>query len=196
MTDRFTEARVAALAAGELAGSEAAAVRGELARDPSLARRYGELRGIHRALADFAAAAPPAPAGLEDRVLAATLPRFRRLYGRRTAYWPTWLAAAAALLVVGIVQPGPVSDLAASFPRASEAISGLQRAATRHTGRARQNLDVLRASMGVAFEDRMDQLGDRIRDFERVTRGPEDRGDPGFADPGAADPGPPEGVAP
>ncbi len=191
MIDPFTAGRVSALAAGELEGAEAAAVRKELARDPALARRYGELRRVHRALRDYRAGVPEAPPDLEERVLAATLPRFHQLYRRGVSYWPTWLAAAAAVLIIGIVQPGPVRDIAAGLPTASEAVTGLRQAAARHTGRARRDFDVLRASMGVAFEDRVDQLGDRLRDFDRVTRGPAG----GDAAPTGADPAP-EGVAP
>lgn len=172
MTDPFTEARVTALAAGELSAEEAAALRREMGATPQLARLYGELRGIHRALGDYGATAPrPAP-DLEARILAATLPAFRRLYGRRAAYWPTWVAAAAAMLVVGIVQPGPVRNLAAGFPQASAAIAGLRQLASRQSDRARYDYELLRASVGVAIEDGMDEFGDRVRDFERATRRP------------------------
>lgn len=194
-TDPFTEARVTALAAGELSSEDAAALRGELASNPRLARLYGEMRGIHRALADFGDTAPrPAP-GLDARILAATLPRFRRLYGRRTAYWPTWAAAAAAMLVVGILQPGPVKDLAAAFPQASAAIAGLRQIAAQQSDRARYDFELLRASLGVAIEGGIVEFKDRVRDFERATRGPASPDDPRQTPPDPANP-PVEGVAP
>ena len=184
MNDNFTEARVSALAAGELDAFEAQRVRAELARNPELARLYGEIRAVRRSLADFSAGAAADRSGLHERILATTLPRFRALYGRRTSYWPTWLAAAAAAVVVLVLQPPPVRGALEALPRASDGVSSLRAAASRQTHRALAELGVLRASLSLALEDRMDRLGDRLRDLERATRRRDERA------PGAATPAP------
>ena len=167
--DRFRDL-VSALAAGELDRAEAQRVRARLAEDPELARLYGEIRAVRRSLDDFAAgAATPLP-GLEERILAATLPAFRSLYARRTHYWPTWLAAAAAAAMLLFFQPPLVRGALESLPRASDGVSSLRAAANRHTDRALAELGVFRASVSFALEDQMDRLEDRLRDLERATR--------------------------
>ncbi len=161
---------VSALAAGELDQAEAQRVRARLAQDPELARLYGEIRANRRGMADFAAGAQTPPAELRERILAATMPRFRALYLRRTNYWPTWLAAAAAAAMLLFFQPPLVRGALESLPRASEGVSSLRAAANRQTDRALAELGVLRASVSFALEDQMDQWGDRLRDLERATR--------------------------
>ena len=174
MSDHRPDARVedlvSALAAGELAAAEAERVRAQLARDPQLARLYGEIRAVRRGLADTAATAESPPPGLRDRILTATLPPFRTLYQRRTSYWPTWLAAAAAAAAMLFFQPPLVRGALDSLPRASDGVSNLRAAANRQADRALALLGVLRASVSFALEDRMDQLGDRLQDLERATR--------------------------
>ena len=191
MSKAAFDPRISALAAGELDDAEAQRVRAGLSGNPERARLYGELRGVHRALGDFAAGAEEERAGLRERILASTLPRFRSLYRGRTAYWPTWLAAAAAAAVVLLVQPPPVRGALDSLAVASEGMSSLTAAASRQTSRALAELRVLRASLGVALEDRMDRLGDRLRDLERATR----RRDEGIRPPAAGEafPAAPEG---
>ena len=169
---------LSALAAGELDEKEARRLREELRRDPALAQLYGEFCLARRALADFAAAAEAesGAAGsrpeLRDRILTATLPAFRKRYRRRAVYWPTWVAAAAAIIAVAVVRPPP---LAGALDRLFETTGGVGRLAeaATDTGRsAAAELDTLRASLGAAFDDRMDRLGDRLRDLEEATRGP------------------------
>ena len=161
---------VSALAAGELDEAEAQRVRIRLAGDPDLARLYGEIRAVRRGLTDFAAGAEPAPPDLRNRILTATLPRFRTLYGRRTNYWPTWLAAAAAAAALLFFQPPMVRGALEALPRASDGVTTLRAAANRQADWALAELGVLRASLSFALEDRMDRLGDRLRDLERATR--------------------------
>lgn len=161
---------VSALAAGELDQTEAQRVRARLAEDPELARLYGEIRAVRRGLADFAGGAETPSAELQGRILAATLPKFRSLYGRRTHYWPTWLAAAAAAAMLLFFQPPLVRGALASLPRASDGVSSLRAAANRQADRALAEFGVLRASVSFALEDQMDRLGDRLRDLERATR--------------------------
>ena len=170
MTDDLAPSRISALAAGELSAADAQKVRAELARDAGLARLYGELRAVRRSFVLFAAEADADRPALREQILTATLPRFRSLYGRRTSFWPTWLAAAAAAAVVLLAQPPPVRGALDGLAAASEGVSNLRAAASRHTDRALAELGVLRASLGVALEDRMDRLGDRLRDLERATR--------------------------
>ena len=174
MTDSRSDARLrdlaSALTAGELDDAEAQEVRARLAQDPELARLYGEIRAVRRGLADFAAGAGPSPPELSGRILAATLPRFRTLYGRRANYWPTWVAAAAAAAMMLFFQPPLVRGALESLPRASEGVNSLRAAANRQTDRALAELGVLRASVSFALEDQMDRLGDRLRDLERATR--------------------------
>ena len=179
------EELVSALAAGELEAAEAQRVRARLARDPELARLYGELRAVRRSLADFAATAKPPPPELRDRILTATLPQLRALYRRRPGYWPTWLAAAAAAAALLFFQPPLVRGALDALPRASDGVSNLRAAANRQTDRALAELAVLRASVSFALEDQMDQLGDRLRDLERATR---HRAELTSAAPGTSDP--------
>lgn len=161
---------VSALAAGELDQAEAQRVRARLAGNPELARLYGDVRAVRRGLADFAAGAETPPAQLQDRILAVTLPEFRSLYVRRTRYWPTWLAAAAAATMLLFFQPPLVRGALEALPRASDGVSSLRAAANRQTDRALAEFGVLRASVSFALEDQMDRLGDRLRDLERATR--------------------------
>lgn len=174
MTDARSKDRlrdlVSALAAGELDQAEAQRVRGRLAEDPELAQLYGEIRAVRRGLADFAAGAETPPPDLQERMLAATLPKFRSLYVRRTQYWPTWLAAAAAAALLLFFQPPLVRGALDSLPRASDGVSSLRAIANRQADRALAEFGVLRASVSFALEDQMDQLGDRLRDLERATR--------------------------
>lgn len=176
LTDR--EMRdLSALAAGELPEEEARRVRERMRRDPEVASRYGDFCRARRALADFAAAAEAAPGGggarpeLRARILAATLPAFRRRFVRRAAYWPAWLAAAAALLVVAIVRPAPVAAALDRLFGDSGRVGRLAAAAADGRGRAAAELSEMRAEFGAALDDGMDRLGDRLRDFEQATRG-------------------------
>ena len=171
------ERSLSALAAGELPESEAREVRERMRRDPEVAARYGDYCRARRALADFAAAAEAVPGGgsgrpeLRDRILAATLPAFRRRFTRRTAYWPAWLAAAAALLLVAIVRPPPVASALDRLFGDSGRVSRLAEAAADRRGRAAAELGEMRAELGAALDDGMDRLGDRLRAFEQATRG-------------------------
>ena len=178
ISERRLEA-LSALAAGELDEKEARQLREEMGRDPELARAYGEFCLARRALSDFAAAAEAESAGsgsrpeLRDRILAGTLPEFRRRYRRRAAYWPTWVAAAAAIIAVAVVRPPPLDGALDRLFAAAGGVDRLTEAATDTGSRAAAELDTLRASLGAAFDDRMDRLGDRLRDLEEATRGPE-----------------------
>ena len=161
---------VSALAGGELPEDEAQRVRVQMARDPELARLYGEIRAVRRGLTDCAAGAGSAPRELREQILAATLPRFRTLYGRRTNYWPTWLAAAAAAATLLFFQPPLVRGALEALPSASDGVTNLRAVANRQTDWALAELGVLQASLSFALEDRMDRLGDRLRDLEKATR--------------------------
>ena len=170
MSRDFLERRAAELAAGELSEQEAQPVRRELARDPELARFYREHRSLSRAFLFPTEGARPRDPELRERILAATLPRFRRLYGRRAAFWPAWLTVAAAVILVCIIQPPVVRGAFEALPRAARGLHRLQTEASRRTDRVLAELSVLRASFQVAMEDRMDRMGDRLRDVERATR--------------------------
>ena len=171
------ERSLSALAAGELPEGEARQVRERMRREPEVASRYGDYCRTRLALADFAAAAESVPGGggarpeLRDRILAATLPAFRRRFARRTAYWPAWLAAAAALLLVAVVRPPPVAAALDRLFGDSGRVSRLAEAAADRRGRAAAELGEMRAEFGAALDDGMDRLGDRLRDFEQATRG-------------------------
>ena len=171
------ERSLSALAAGELPEGEARQVRERMRREPEVASRYGDYCRARLALADFAAAAESVPGGggarpeLRDRLLAATLPAFRRRFARRTAYWPAWLAAAAALLLVAVVRPPPVAAALDRLFGDSGRVSRLAEAAADRRGRAAAELGEMRAEFGAALDDGMDRLGDRLRDFEQATRG-------------------------
>lgn len=170
MSRDFLEMRVAALAAGELSDREAQPVRREVARDPELARFYREQRRLQRALRLRPEEGVGPDPALRERILAATLPEFRRLYRRRTAFWPAWFTAAAAVLLVFMVQPPPVRGALDALPRAARGLHRLQAEASRRTDRVLAELSVFRASFGVALEDRLDRMGDRLREVERATR--------------------------
>ena len=170
MTRRFLELRVAALAAGELTDEEAPTVRAQLARDPRLARMYGDHRALQRALHFGPEDGRGSSPALRARILARTLPEFRRLYRRRNPFLPAWVTAAAAALVLLMVHPPEALESLDAASRLTRGFHQLRAEASRRADRVFAEFSVLRASLGVAVENRLDRMGDRLREVERATR--------------------------
>ncbi len=121
-----------ALALGDVEASRAEALRNHASSCPPCARRLAEAEALNERLRGLRRAYVP-PAGLEDRI--------RRSLGARRPRSGRWLtAAAAALLVVGVVAlflaaPGPaVPDLIASTISAHEELLDMSRAGRIDTG--------------------------------------------------------------
>lgn len=132
------------------------------------------------------------PTDLAERVLARTLPVLRRERARAAATSPvatapttptsppawTWLAAAAAIVLLLAWRP---PAFAREFSR--EASQGAYRVysfgvRTYHeTERWVEDLNVLRMTVGVAFEDRLDHLTERLRDLDEARRRETSEGD-------------------
>ncbi len=170
MNREFLELRVAALAAGELTDEEAPTVRAELARDPRLARMYGDHRALQRALRFRPEDSQGPAADLRARILGRTLPEFRRLYRRRNPFLPAWITAAAAALALVMVHPPEALESLDAVPRVTRGLHQLRAEASRRADRVLAEFSVLRASLGVAVETRLDRMGDRLREVERATR--------------------------
>ncbi len=162
MSPRPEDLRTAALAAGELDAEAAAEARAALADSPRLAALYGRVRDALRALDAWRRSAGDPPAELPGRIFRGTLPVFRRLYGRRSL-WPTWLTAAAAAAVLAVAQPPPLD-------RISGRASSLLAEAGGHADRALAEWSVVRASLGVALEDGVDEVGERLQRLEEAAR--------------------------
>jgi hypothetical protein len=118
---------------------------------------------------------------LVERVLAATRgrlrgpeqPRSNVLPGLPLPAWSQWVAwaAAAALVTLLLVRPGSVlsgiGDRLSRFGHRAYSY-GLQ--VYRGSEQLLDELNVLRMTVGVAFEDRLDRLNERLKDLEEARR--------------------------
>lgn len=154
-----------------------------------------ECAALARSLAEVVAAlasvrAPEPPEDLVERVLDRTRPVLRAsrdaassamapeeplaaFFGRGSFWWnaSSWLAGAAILAAVLLWRP---PEFLAGFARnvsktAHQTYSFGVRTYYR-TERWVEELNVLRMTVGVAFEDRIDRLTERLRDLEEARR--------------------------
>lgn len=138
---------------------------------------------LYRAFAELTEAlgalSVPAPPDALPKKLAAIVPAkaTHREPSRVTAVSPrlvaaaSWLAVAAALLLVMVLRPPALaSELTRTTSRtARDAYSFAIRTYNR-TERWIEDLNVLRMTVGVAFEDRLDQINQQLKDLEDAGR--------------------------
>ncbi len=122
----------------------------------------------------------PAP-GLVDNILRATRPRLRRqrslplsvFPGLPLPQWSHWAfgAAAAAMLVVLFLQPpAALSGFGSQINRWGHRAYSFGLRAYHGSERLIDELNVLRMAVGVAFEDRLDRINERLKDLEEARR--------------------------
>jgi len=146
----------------------------------SLLASFREVRGLLGSLPRL----QPAP-DLVERISSATRPR---LAGQRQpqslflpglplplwGQWATW-ALTAALVVVLLVRPSAVfSDMGAELSRLGHRAYSYGLQVYLGSERLIDELNVLRMTVGVAFEDRLDRLNERLKDLEEARRRSED----------------------
>lgn len=126
----------------------------------------------------------PAP-DLVDNILRATRPSLHRLRSRSVAVfpglslpkWSNWAfgAAAAAMLVVLFLRPpAALSGVTGQINQWGHRAYSLGLRAYRGSEQLIDELNVLRVAVGVAFEDRLDQINERLKDLEEARRKSED----------------------
>ena len=124
---------------------------------------------------------PSLPDDVSEHILERTMPALRasrreseRFLPAESAGWThgaAWLAAAAVIALVLVWRPPEiVSNWSRQISQsAHQAYSFGVR--TYHQGeRLLEELNVLRMTVGVAFEDRLDQLNERLKDLEEASR--------------------------
>ncbi|MFQ5790272.1 MAG: anti-sigma factor family protein [Acidobacteriota bacterium] len=152
---------------------------------PDCPPRLAELREVLHALRS--GPRPEAGDRLTERILALTrsrlseLRRAARLSDPASIYpaWTNWVAAAVAASFVLVLVFRPPR----SFTGFGDRLSRLGRQAYSfgvrvytETERLMDELNILRMTVGVAFEDRVDRLNERLKDLEEARQKREDPG--------------------
>jgi len=137
--------------------------------------------------------APSEPEGLLERVLARTRPSMIPIRSsvdatvRSARFRPVpsgWaralggLAAAVLALVMIWRPPEALSEWSTAVSRSAHQAYGFGVRTVHQAGRFIEDLDLLRMTVGVAFEDRLDELNERLRDLEQAGRDTDDEEDP------------------
>jgi hypothetical protein len=123
--------------------------------------------------------AQPSP-NLADRILAATRTRFRTRQGEAPSFpgfplpsrinWAVWVAAAAFVVFAFLRPPEFLSELGNRMNRMGHQTYSFGLRVYRGSERIIDELNVLRMTVGVAFEDRLDRLNQRLKDLEEARR--------------------------
>lgn len=124
---------------------------------------------------------------LAGRILAASRPSLEKLHradasqpsfaGLSWTHWAAW-GAAAALVVLVFVRPGkPLSELGYQLNQFGHKTYSFGLRVYRDTEGLIDELNVLRMTVGVAFEDRLDRLNQRLKDLEEARRKTEGESD-------------------
>ena len=129
-------------------------------------------------LAGFEEVAPPA--NLEDLILARTRPALRATREARIAmeeeppFWRSFgsgLAAAAVLATILIFRPPEfLQGWSRTVSQSAHQGYSLGVRTYHRTARWLEDLNALRMTVGVAFENRIDRLNERLRDLEELRR--------------------------
>jgi hypothetical protein len=118
---------------------------------------------------------PSVPDALAERVIAAAgharAPIATRGPSPRLFASASWLAV-AAMLAIGLLfrPPELASDLSRKTSRTARHVYTFAIQTYDQTERWIENLNVLRMTVSVAFEDRLDQLNEQLRDLENASR--------------------------
>jgi hypothetical protein len=123
---------------------------------------------------------PEPPSNLTDLVLARTRPALTvareasAVVETDASFWRSFgpaLAAAAALAAVLVFHPPEfLAGLSRNVSQTAHRGYGLGVRTYHRTARWIEDLNVLRMTMGVAFENRLDRLNERLRDLEELRR--------------------------
>jgi hypothetical protein len=136
------------------------------------------LREVIAALASFREPEPSPE--LIERILERTRPALRSLRGLGLAraeapsFWwsgSNWLAAAAVLAAVLVWRPPEfLGDASRRVSQTAHQAYSFGVRTYYRTERWVEELNVLRMTVGVAFENRLDRLSERLRDLEKARR--------------------------
>jgi hypothetical protein len=156
-------------------------------------RECGDCRGLaesmERVLSLFSKfEAPEPPENLEDLILARTRPAL--LAARKAgatleaepSFWRSFgsgLAAAAVLTAILLFRPPAfLQDLSSAVSQSAHQSYSFGVRAYHRTARWIEDLNALRMTVGVAFENRLDRLNERLRDLEELRRRNEGEDEP------------------
>jgi hypothetical protein len=123
---------------------------------------------------------PQPSADLADRILAATRTKFGPRRDETSTFsrfalpyrinWAVWAAAAAFVLFLFLRPPAVFSGLGNQLNRTGHQAYSFGLRVYRGSERLIDELNVLRMTVGVAFEDRLDRLNERLKDLEEARR--------------------------
>lgn len=114
-------------------------------------------------------------AGLERRVLSA-MRRRRRFEARevlalpRRATWAAWVAAAAFFVMLVLRPPEGLASWSIRLNQLARQTYSSALGLYRDAERIVDELDVLRATVSIAFENRIERLAERIRELEEARK--------------------------
>ena len=168
---------------GTLAPPLAGELRAHLAACDACSQLFATFEGVVVGLG--ALSLPEAPAKLTERVLERTRPELaaRRRDAERFSLTPPmpWyqaagvIATAAALALVLLWRPPEaLSDWSRKASQSLHQAYGFGVRTYHQSERWIEELNVLRMTVGVAFEDRLEAINRRLRDLEEASRGAED----------------------
>ena len=130
---------------------------------------------------------PESPETLAERIVARTRPSLetaRRDGPMTTAPPPKTIAAASWLAVAAVVAlvllwrpPEVVSDFSSQTSRTAHQVYSFGVRSYHQSARWLEDLKVLRMTVGVAFEDRLDRLNEHLRSLEEAGRKSKQGGD-------------------
>jgi hypothetical protein len=117
---------------------------------------------------------------LEERILASTRETFgvkrdpiqaaSRFALPARMNWAVWAAAAAFVIVLFLRPPALLSGIGGQVNRMGHQAYSFGLRVYRGSERLIDELNVLRMTVGVAFEDRLDRLNERLKDLEEARR--------------------------
>lgn len=114
---------------------------------------------------------PAAPDALAGKVISAFGHTRAPIASPRLVASASWLAVAAMLLLGILFRPPELAnDLSRKTARTARHVYGFAIQTYDQTERWIENLNVLRMTVSVAFEDRLDQLNEQLRDLESAGR--------------------------
>jgi hypothetical protein len=145
---------------------------------PECASLMAAFRDVTEALGTLTG--PEPSPDLEERILAATRgelgvkqdesPSFPGFALPARINWAVWAAAAAFVIVLVMRPPAVLSGIGGQVNRMGHQTYSFGLRVYRGSERLIDELNVLRMTVGVAFEDRLDRLNERLKDLEEARR--------------------------
>ena len=159
---------------GRLAAPLEHSLKAHLAECDACRSDYESLRAVVGGLKDLSV--PEPPNDLTARILDRTRPELRALARELAATAPptpvlrlpasTWLAAAAVIALLLLWRPPALlSDWSSGVSRTARQAYSYGVRTYHQSERWLDDLNVLRMTVGVAFEDRLDRLNEQLRSF-------------------------------